>query len=170
VPDAPLRGPTVYGVTDSLPLPPAIEALLTEQNESLPDGRERLVGALGASNLRLLDVLTGGYNSLVLRVESEGETAVLKIPPTRTAVVAEAAALRWWGEELAPKVLHVDEQIGVLLIEQLRPGTAMPWESVADSPAVLPAAAPWHARAGGQLVSAAPPPARACGGELPPVA
>jgi streptomycin 6-kinase len=71
---------------------------------------------------------------------------VLKIPPTRTAVVAEAAALRWWGEELAPKVLHVDEQIGVLLIERLRPGTAMRWESVADSPAVLPLLRGMHER------------------------
>lgn len=62
----------------------------------------------------------------------------MKIPLTRTAVAAEAAALRWWGEALAPRVLHVNEQLGVLLIEQLRPGTAMPWESVADSQTVLP--------------------------------
>lgn len=135
---APLRGPTVEDMTDSLPLPAGVEALLIEQSESLPDGRERLVEALGSWNLRLLGGLTGGYNSLVLRVEAEGAPAVLKIPPTRAAVAAEAAALRWWGEELAPRVLHVDERLGVLLIQQLRPGTAMRWVSVADSRTVLP--------------------------------
>ncbi len=134
-------------MTDSLPLPSDVEALLTEQSESLPDRRERLAEALRAWNLRLLGELTGGYNSLVLRVVAEGEPAVLKIPPTRMAVAAEAAALRWWGEELAPRVLRVDEQLGALLIEQLRPGTAMPWESDADSQAMSPLLRGMHERA-----------------------
>lgn len=47
-------------MTDSLRLPSDVDVLLTEQSESLPDGRERLVAALGAWNLRLLGGLTGG--------------------------------------------------------------------------------------------------------------
>jgi len=119
-------------------VPASVEASLVERASSLPDERMRLVEVLSVWNLRAVDVLTGGYNSLVLRVESEGGPAVLKLPSIPASVTAEAAALRWWGEEVAPRVLRHDEQLGALLIELLLPGTLLAWDGVADSEPMLP--------------------------------
>ncbi len=113
---------------------------------ALPDGRERLTEALRSWNLRAVDALSGGYNSLVLKVESEGSHAVLKLASNRASAAAEAVALRWWGDGTAPRVLRHDEELGALLLEMLHPGTALAWNSVEDSKAVVPLLRRLHQR------------------------
>ena len=105
---------------------------------ALPDGHERLSAALRSWNLRAVDALPGGYNSLVLKVESDGVEAVLKLTSDRSSATSEAVALRWWGAGTAPRVLQHDEELGALLLELLVPGVPLARSSVEDSEAVVP--------------------------------
>jgi streptomycin 6-kinase len=56
----------------------------------------------------------------------EGRPAVLKVTPDRRRLISEAAALvRWTTSRHTPAVFAVDEDAGALLMEEIRPGTAL---------------------------------------------
>jgi streptomycin 6-kinase len=56
---------------------------------------------------------------------ADGRRAVLKASPDRARLAFEAAALGAWHTVHTPAVIALDEQLGVLLIEALEPGTPL---------------------------------------------
>jgi streptomycin 6-kinase len=99
---------------------------------------DRLNRAVQEWRLELDDVLEGGWNSLVVSALMDQSPVVLKLPPRPEAVAVEAAALRWWGEGIAPRVYGEDLESGALLLERLEPGTELSWAGVEDTARIVP--------------------------------
>lgn len=118
-------------------IPESIEAALAAR-QSLAGVRERLVEVVDAWDLELTTVLHGGWNSLVVLARADSRPVILKLPPKPEAVVAETAALNWWGDEIAPRVFRHDSHLGALLLERLEPGTELPWTCADDTALVMP--------------------------------
>lgn len=116
----------------------SIAEFIDARGPSLVGVYERLAKIVDAWKITLCEILHGGWNSLVLGALADGSTVVLKLPAEPRAVVAEAAALDWWGTELAPRVLRHDAALGALLLERLEPGTEMPWTNADDTAEVAP--------------------------------
>lgn len=87
---------------------------------------ERLPSLVAQWDLRLGDVMTGGWNSVVLACAAPHGPAVLKVTLAAEAVSLEARALRHWGPDAAVRVLASDATRGALLLERLVPATQMP--------------------------------------------
>ncbi|GAB3755853.1 aminoglycoside phosphotransferase family protein [Microlunatus parietis] len=103
----------------------------------IDDPAERRAAAVEEFGVVLGRPLDGGYRSSVFEARTAGgEPVVLKIPATRAEADAEIAALaRWRDSGAAVRVLAADERHGALLLERLRPGTALP---PLDADAILP--------------------------------
>ena len=56
---------------------------------------------------------------------ADGRRAVLKASPDRARLAFEAAALGAWRTVHSPEVIALDEQLGVLVIEAVEPGTPL---------------------------------------------
>lgn len=56
---------------------------------------------------------------------ADGRGAVLKASPDRARLASEAAALGSWQTAHTPEVIALDEQLGVLLLEEIEPGTPL---------------------------------------------
>lgn len=56
---------------------------------------------------------------------ADGRRAVLKASPDRARLAFEAAALGAWHTVHTPAVIALDEQLGVLLLEAIEPGTPL---------------------------------------------
>jgi streptomycin 6-kinase len=79
-----------------------------------------------------------GWNSFVVTAAtSEDVVVVLKLTAEREAIAREAAALGWWGEDVAPRVLRHDKRLGAMLMERLEPGAAIDWRSAADTAEIV---------------------------------
>jgi streptomycin 6-kinase len=61
---------------------------------------------------------------------ADGRRAVLKASPDRARLTFEAAALEAWHTVHTPAVIALDEQLGVLVIEAIEPGTPLAVSSV----------------------------------------
>lgn len=119
-------------------IPQRIHALLHERAALFPQVSSRLAEVLHAWDLGVTDLMQEGWNSLVvLAATNEDVVVVLKLTAERDAIAREAAALAWWGDKVAPRVLRHDERLGAMLMERLEPGTALDWRSVADTAAVV---------------------------------
>jgi len=67
-----------------------------------------------------------GSVSVVFRCRmADGRGAVLKASPDRARLAYEAAALAGWRTVHTPAVLALDDQLGALLIEAIKPGTPL---------------------------------------------
>lgn len=120
-------------------VPPNVANVLRVRGAGVPGFSTRLARAVETWRLQLIDVLPGGWNSLVVEcVTTDGERAVLKLPSDPGAVDGEAAALRWWGTGIAPRVFANDAGFGALLMERLVPGTALGWYGADDTALVIP--------------------------------
>ena len=76
---------------------------------------------------------------------AEGAAAVLKVSPDRRRINDEAAALAGWHTPKVPAVLAVDRRVGGLLIEAIKPGTALDqWGTYPRSEAVAELIAGLH--------------------------
>ena len=72
-----------------------------------------------------------GSVSAVFRCRmADGRRAVLKASPDRARLALEAAALDAWRTAHTPAVIALDEQLGVLLIEAIEPGTPLVVSSI----------------------------------------
>ena len=88
-----------------------------------------LVDLAGRWQLDLESLIQRGSMSVVIRCRTaDGRPKVLKVSPDRRRIKDEAAALARWETVHVPAVLAVDESIGALLIEAIKPG-----ESLAES-------------------------------------
>lgn len=92
------------------------------------DASVRLDDAMAALNLVPIGRLAGGFRSEVMAANApDGSQFVVKAPPRITEAEAEAAALsRWSATPAAVQLIHFDRPRGVLVLERLRPGTALP--------------------------------------------
>ena len=76
--------------------------------------------------LILGSLIQRGTVSVVLSCwTAEGAPAVLKVSPDRRRINDEADALAGWDTPKVPAVLAVDPRVGALLIEAIKPGTAL---------------------------------------------
>jgi streptomycin 6-kinase len=67
-----------------------------------------------------------GSMSVVIRCRTrQGQRAVLKISPDRELVAKEIAGLAYWSTPHVPTVLRTDPSMGVLLMEEIEPGTSL---------------------------------------------
>lgn len=98
---------------------------------------QRLPALIEQWQLRLGDVLPGGWSSIILGCDTAHGRAVLKLTLRPDAVRPEARALRHWGSHAAAGVLACDTSRGALLLERLEPGTPMGGSSVAMAARVL---------------------------------
>ena len=91
------------------------------------DRAERLRACGLLWSVRVGEALPGGHRSAVHEVVApDGRDAVLKLCATSAAASLEAAALRTWsGAGVAVDLLASDEALGAILLERLRPGTAL---------------------------------------------
>lgn len=91
---------------------------------SLPAQVEDLARKWG---FRAVGLVSRGRNSCVLLCErDEGSDAVLKLTPDPSLGVAEFLALvAWQGSGRVPRVFEFDDGSGTLLMEAIRPGTAL---------------------------------------------
>ena len=110
-----------------------------------PGARQRLVARFGTDVEAWLEELPGVLTALAARWQFElgspiprgsvsavfrcrmadGRRAVLKASPDRARLVFEAAALEACQTTHTPAVIAIDEQLGVLLIEAIEPGTPL---------------------------------------------
>ncbi len=99
-------------------------------------------------SLRLGERLAGGFRSEVYAaVRPDGTDAVLKLCAAVADAHAEVAALQaWTGSGASVALLDSDEELGALLLERLRPGTAMPRGEVATVEAAAAMLSVLHAR------------------------
>jgi streptomycin 6-kinase len=91
---------------------------------------DELPGVLGVLaqrwQLQLGRPIPRGSVSVVLRCQmADGRGAVLKASPDRARLAHEATALEGWHTPHTPAVLALDEQLGVLLLEAIEPGTPL---------------------------------------------
>src|SRR5438132_2580512 len=71
-------------------------------------------------------VIPKGSMSVVIRCRTpQGQRAVLKISPDRERVAKEIAGLAHWSTTHVPTVLRADPSLGVLLMEEIQPGTPL---------------------------------------------
>jgi streptomycin 6-kinase len=91
------------------------------------DDLPQVLAALGERWGAVLDsTIERGSMSVVLRCRTaDGSPAVLKVSPDRERIAHEAAALGCWRTPQVPRVLAVDTAAGALLVEAIRPGTAL---------------------------------------------
>jgi streptomycin 6-kinase len=77
-------------------------------------------------SLELDSVIPQGSMSVVIRCRTrQGQRAVLKISPDRERVAKEIAGLAHWSTTHVPTVLRKDPSMGVLLMEEIEPGTPL---------------------------------------------
>ncbi len=97
------------------------------ENGVMSDLVERVREASSRWQLQVRAPLDGGSRSTVVAAsDAQGRDLVLKLPATRNAAHAEAAALRDWAGSGAAVVL-VDATPDALLLLRSRPGVLMPW-------------------------------------------
>lgn len=91
------------------------------------DASVRLDDTMAALNLVPIGRLAGGFRSEVMAANApDGSQVVVKAPPRIAEAEAEAAALtRWSATPAAVQLMHFDRPRGVLVLERLRPGTAL---------------------------------------------
>ncbi len=108
----------------------------------------RLAACRRRWSLRLGERLAGGFRSDVYTaVRPDGKDAVLKLCATLAEAHAEVAALQaWTGSGASVALLDCDERQGALLLERLRPGTAMPRGEVATIEVAAAMLSVLHAR------------------------
>lgn len=112
--------------------------MLREREALFPDVPGRLLEVVDTWDLRVTDPMQQGWDSfVVVAATSEDVVVVLKLTAEREAIAREAAALGWWGEEVAPRVLRHDDRLGAMLMERLEPGDAIDWRSAADTAEVV---------------------------------
>jgi streptomycin 6-kinase len=77
-------------------------------------------------HLDLGPLVRRGTVSVVVRCRAPGDArVVLKVSPDHARITAEARALAGWGTTSVPRLLASDTDRGVLLMEQIEPGTAL---------------------------------------------
>jgi streptomycin 6-kinase len=133
-------------------IPRSVEAFLGERAAVFPGLAGRLVEVVNAWDLRLTGLLEGGWNSLVALAAADEGVVVLKLAAQPVAMAREAAALAWWGDEIAPRVLRHEERFGALLMERLEPGTALGWAGAGDTAVVVPLMERMHRPLAGELL------------------
>lgn len=112
--------------------------MLRERGERFPDVPGRLLEVVDAWDIRVTDVMQEGWNSfVVVAATSEDVAVVLKLTAEPEAIAREAAALVWWGEDVAPRVLRHDKRLGAMLMERLDPEAAIDWRSAADTAGIV---------------------------------
>jgi streptomycin 6-kinase len=97
---------------------PAIGPWLDELPARLHDLAERW-------QLHLGPLVRRGTVSVVLHCAARGVPAVLKVSPDRERIAAEASALAAWRTPHSPRLIADDRSRGALLMEAIRPGTAL---------------------------------------------
>jgi streptomycin 6-kinase len=86
------------------------------------------------------DLVRRGTVSLVMRCRtSGGSSAVLKLSPDHSRINAEAGALAAWRTRRLPELLAHDATHGAVLMEAIRPGTAL--DESGSSPSIPAVAA-----------------------------
>jgi streptomycin 6-kinase len=133
-------------------IPRSVEAFLGERAAVFPGVAGRLVDVVNAWDLRITGLLEGGWNSLVALAAADEGVVVLKLTAEPPTMAREAAALRWWGDEIAPRVLRHDERFGALLMERLEPGTAIGWAGAGDTTVVVPLMERMHRPLDGEVL------------------
>jgi streptomycin 6-kinase len=94
-----------------------------EGREWLATVPDRLTAAAASWGLALGAELPGGLLACVVAVTMpEGREAVLKVPSPWARGEDEVQALRAWAGRGAPELLAHDPQLGVILLERIRPG------------------------------------------------
>jgi streptomycin 6-kinase len=93
-----------------------------------PDLERRRAACVRRWDLRLGQVLSGGYRSSVCECTiGAGADAVLKLTVTAEEASFEARALECWrGTGAAVRLLEADAEKGAVLLERLRPATSLP--------------------------------------------
>jgi streptomycin 6-kinase len=77
-------------------------------------------------HLDLGPLVRRGTVSVVVRCRAPGDARViLKVSPDHARITAEARALAEWRTDSVPRLLASDTDRGVLLMEQIEPGTAL---------------------------------------------
>ena len=92
------------------------------------EGLPELVSRLARKwDLEVVRPVSNDATSCVLVCERRGDGAVvLKVSPDRSLIMTEAAALEVWrASGRVPELFEFDEEGGALLMEALRPGTAL---------------------------------------------
>jgi streptomycin 6-kinase len=98
----------------------------------------RLQAIVDTWGLTLGEELPGGrLGRCITATTTEGREGVLKVfsPPTRGA--RELGALRAWDGRGAPEVLRADEDMAIVLLERIRPGTPADDASAGEIAALL---------------------------------
>lgn len=102
--------------------------MITTREHDRPALTERLASAASGFGVVPVRRLKGGFRSAVFQARTvSDESVVLKVPATVAEARAEIAALTLWRESgSVVRLLEANEDLGALLLELLRPGTALP--------------------------------------------
>jgi hypothetical protein len=94
-------------------------------------------------HLDLGPLVRRGTVSVVVRCRAAGDARViLKVSPDHARITAEARALAEWRTDSVPRLLASDTDRGVLLMEQIEPGTALDESGHVPSAAASAASSP----------------------------